>query len=227
VSTGTREAPPESFLAQLTPDELEAFNEVAIRRRFPAGCTLFHEGDESGSVYVLTQGRAKISCRGEGGKRAVLGFPGPGDMLGEVSVFDGHPRSASLAAVDEIEALVVPSRAFRRFVDLHPRVALVIIEMLVTRLRAADRLRVEFAMHDVTGRVARRLLELAVEFGEPDGSGVRIGLKLSQDELASWAGSSREAVSKSLHVLRDLGWIRTERQRLTVLDMDALREFAR
>jgi CRP-like cAMP-binding protein len=105
-------------------------------------------------------------------------------------------------------------------------VALLIIETLVQRLRDADRQRLDFAMYDVTGRVARRLLQLAEEFGEPCSDGVRIGLKLSQDELAGWAGSSREAVSKSLHALRDLGWIRTERQRLTVLDMDALREFA-
>jgi CRP/FNR family transcriptional regulator, cyclic AMP receptor protein len=226
VASHSLEAPAESFLAHLTPAELEAFTGLAVRRRFPSGCTIFHQGDESGSIYVLVKGRARISCVGESGKLAVLGFPGPGDMLGELSVFDGRTRSATLTAIDNIEALAVASGDFRRFVDTHPRVALLIIETLVQRLRDADRQRLDFAMYDVTGRVARRLLQLAEEFGEPCSDGVRIGLKLSQDELAGWAGSSREAVSKSLHALRDLGWIRTERQRLTVLDMDALREFS-
>ena len=112
---------------------------------------------------------------------------------------------------------------FRAFLQRHPRVALLLLEMLSWRLRDADRKRVEYAAFDSVGRVASRLVELAGEHGVTKGGGVEITLPLSQEELAGWTGSSREAVSKALHTLRELGWVKTDRRRITVLDIEALR----
>jgi CRP/FNR family transcriptional regulator, cyclic AMP receptor protein len=122
-----------------------------------------------------------------------------------------------------VEALVVEARAFRAFLQERPRLALLLLELLSRRLRDADRKRVEFAAHDAVGRVAARLVELARDHGQAGDGGVEITLPLSQDELAGWTGSSREAVAKALHTLRSLGWVRTGRRRITVLDLDALR----
>jgi CRP-like cAMP-binding protein len=94
---------------------------------------------------------------------------------------------------------------------------------MTRKLRDADRKRVEFGAYDTPGRVARRLLELVDRYGENEGDNVRISLSLTQDELAGWTGSSREAVSKALREFRDRGWVTTGRRSIIVLDVDALR----
>src|SRR5207342_283186 len=123
-------------------------------------------------------------------------------------------------------ALVVPIAAFADYLRSHGDAAIALLQLVTARLRDADRKRVESAAYDIPGRVARRLLELAERFGEPDGQGVRIGVALSQDELAGWVGASREAVAKALRVLRDRGFVTTGRRTMTVLDLEGLRKRA-
>jgi CRP-like cAMP-binding protein len=97
---------------------------------------------------------------------------------------------------------------------------------VISRLREADRKRVEFGASDTIGRVAARLVELAQRYGRPAERGVRIDLPITQEELASWVGSSREGVNKALHTLKGLRWVETERRSITVLDLEALRRRA-
>jgi CRP-like cAMP-binding protein len=122
-----------------------------------------------------------------------------------------------------VEALAISASSFRDFLRTHPDAALAVLELITTRLRDADRKRAEFGSMDATGRVAARLVELADQHGQPTGSGVRIDLALSQEDLASWVGASREAVSRALRLFRERGWIATRRRGITVLDQDALR----
>jgi CRP/FNR family transcriptional regulator, cyclic AMP receptor protein len=156
----------------------------------------------------------------------ILAFPGPGELLGELSAIDGQPRSGTVRAVDDVEALVIPGSAFRAFLEHKPRIALVLLRSVIARLRTADRQRVDYAVNDVVVRVAGRLVELCDRFGSEDGSGVHIGLSITQDELAAWVGASREAVAKAMALLRTLGWVQTERRRILVRDLDALRRYA-
>ena len=121
---------------------------------------------------------------------------------------------------------MVPIAAFVDYLRSHGDAAIVLLQLVTGRLRDADRKRVECAAYDIPGRVARRLVELAERFGEPDGQGVRIAVALSQDELAGWVGASREAVAKALRVLRDRGFVTTGRRTMTVLDLDGLRRRA-
>src|SRR3712207_431582 len=199
--------------------------ELGAERRYGAGVAIFHHGDEPGSVLVLLEGRVKLSIVGPQGREVILGFSGPGDLLGDVAALDGQPRSATAQAVDPVRVLVVPRAAFERFVSGHPDAALILLRSLARRLRVADAQRVEFAAYDVVGRVARRLVELCERHGEPSERGTVITLPLSQDELAAWTASSREAVTKALHLLRRLHWVETQRRRIVVLDLDALREY--
>jgi CRP-like cAMP-binding protein len=211
------------FLGVLDPEQLEALHERGINRRFRKGQAIFHEGGTSDRVVILLSGRVKVSTTTEDGRDVVLAFRGPGDMLGELSAIDGEPRSATVEAIEPVEALALGATDFRSFLVAHPDVALLLLRMLSRRLRDADRKRVEFAAHDTVGRVAARLVELAERYGEPAAKGIRVGLPLSQEELASWTGASREAVSKALGTLRKVGWVVTERRRITVLDVEALR----
>ena len=118
---------------------------------------------------------------------------------------------------------MIGSERFRGFLEDHARLAVLLLQTWSRRVRDADRKRVEFGAYDTPGRVARRLLELVDRYGEGEGTSVRISISLTQDELAGWTGSSREAVSKALREFRDRGWITTGRRSICVLDVDALR----
>ena len=215
---------PDKFLASLTDDERLTFRAAGRVRRFSKGEAIFHEGDDPGGVVAVLTGTVKVSVIGVGGREVVLRFPGPGELVGELAAVADRPRTATVTAVDDVEAIAVRAADFRRFVLEHPRVAPLVFEHVAALLAEADRQRIDFATRDVTARVAGRLLELAETVGEPEpGAGVRITLPLSQEELAAWSGASREAVARSLHLLRELGWIETRRREIKVLNIDAMR----
>lgn len=211
------------FLDQLDADVRQALVQRARTRRWPAGASVFLEGEQSATVVVLVEGRVKVFSLTEQGEEILLGVRGPGALLGELSAIDGAPRSASIAALEPTVALVLPVAVFTDFLATHAPAAMALVRLITARLRDSDRKRVEFAAYDTAARVARRLVELAERFGEPEAGGVRISLALSQDELAGWVGASREAVAKALRVLRERRLITTGRRTMTVLDLDALR----
>jgi CRP/FNR family transcriptional regulator, cyclic AMP receptor protein len=215
------------WLAALAPEDAEALEALGSERTYRAGVAIFHQGDEPGSVLILLEGRVKLSLIGPNGKDVIVGFAGPGELVGEVAALDGSPRSATATAVDPVRALVITRAAFEAFVASHPAAALPLLRSLARRLRLADAQRLEFAAYDVVGRVARRLLELCERHGEPGEHGTVITLPLSQDELAAWTASSREAVAKALHLLRELRWVETHRRQIVVVDIEALRAYAR
>jgi CRP/FNR family transcriptional regulator, cyclic AMP receptor protein len=213
----------DGFAAALTRAEMDDLLSRGVRRPFRRGSFLMTEGEISDHVAVVLSGRAKVSSYTADGKEVVLAVRGPGELLGELSALDGGPRSASVAALEAVDALVIPSERFEAFLEAHPRLAILVLQMTTRRLRDADRKRVEFGAYDTPGRVARRLLELVERYGEAEGTGMRISLSLTQDELAGWTGSSREAVSKALREFRDRGWIETGRRSIVVSDVEALR----
>jgi CRP/FNR family transcriptional regulator, cyclic AMP receptor protein len=215
----------DGFLSELADDERAELEQLGSVRRYRRGDVLFHQGDDAGAVLVLMSGHVKAAMLNDG-REVILAFPGPGELLGELSAVDGEPRSGTVRAIDDVEALVIPGSAFRAFLEHKPRIALVLLRSVIARLRTADRQRVDYAVNDVVVRVAGRLVELCDRFGSEDGTGVEIGLSITQDELAAWAGASREAVAKAMALLRTLGWVQTERRRILVLDLDALRRYA-
>jgi CRP-like cAMP-binding protein len=214
------------FLDALTDEEADDLHAAGRRRVYGAAVTLFHEGDEQGPVVVLLRGRVKVATTGAGGREAIVAMRGPGDIVGELSAVDAGLRSATVTTLEEVEALLVPGSAFAALLERRPRIALVILRIVAARLRYADSQQAQFATHDVVGRVAERLVELADRFGSAHGGRVEIELPLSQEELAAWTGASREAVSKALHTLREAGVVETGRRRITVLDPAGLRRRA-
>src|SRR5438128_1275792 len=216
----------EVFLTALSETEVGALREHGVVRTYPRGTALFHEQQAPDRVVLLLAGCVKLSALSEDGKEVVLAIRGPGDLLGELSAMDGQPRSATATALEPVEALVIPAGDFRAFLERNPRVSLLLVTMLSRRLRDADRKRVEFTAQDSTGRVAARVVELSERFGDRVENGLKIDLPISQEELAGWTGCSRDSVVKALHAMRELGWIETERRRIVVLDLDALRRRA-
>lgn len=210
------------FLGRLQPDELESLESAARTRTHRRGTTLLNEGDTSDKVIIVTGGRVKVSYFTEDGREVMLAVRGAGDLLGELSAFDGEPHSATAEAMEEVTSWTLTRDVFAEWLQTKPRVALILLEMLSRRLRDADVKRVEFTAYDTVGRVARRLVELSERFGQETEEGVLISLPLSQEELASWTGCSREAASKALQALRKRKLIETKRRAVTVLDPEGL-----
>ncbi|MBM2616045.1 Crp/Fnr family transcriptional regulator [Actinoplanes sp. LDG1-06] len=218
---------PGEFAGLLSAGDRDDLLRLGRRRRWPAGATLFSEGDRSTTVVLVLSGRAKVFSLTEQGGEVLLAIRGPGALLGEMSALDGAPRSASVSALEPLDTYVVTVTSFLQFLNSHPDAAVRIVRMIVSRLRDADRKRVEFGTYDTLGRVALRLAELAERFGASQDDAVRITLPLTQDELAAWTGSSRESVTKALRVLRRQNIIETSRRSVTVIDLDRLRARAK
>lgn len=216
-----------TFLAALPEAERRALLACGTVRIWPRGTALFHERQASDRVIVIRQGRVKIVAMTEEGREVLLAIAGPGDVVGELSALDGRPRSATALAVDEVEAITLPPDELVSLLEGSPQASLAVVRQLASRLRDADRKRVEFAAHDSVGRVAARLVELCERFGAQDADGhTHIDLPLSQDEMAGWVGSSRESVAKALQTMRRAGWVVTDRRAITVLDLDSVRRRA-
>jgi CRP/FNR family cyclic AMP-dependent transcriptional regulator len=194
-------------------------------RRFKRGQALFTEGDRAERVFLIDSGRVMISCMSAEGREIVLGLRGDGDIIGELSTLDGEARTATALAVDDVETIVTSGAVLTRALE-NAAAARELIQILATRLRDADRKRLQFATLDTLGRVAERLLELSERFGQEADGGIAVDLPFSQEQLASWCGASREATVKALATLRSLNCISTGRQSLVIHDMEALRGHA-
>ena len=195
------------------------------RVQFRRGQALFTEGDLAERVFVIERGWVMISSIAPGGREIVLGVRGPGDVIGDLSALDGAPRSATALAIGDIEATVAPGSTLTRALS-DAATAMELLRILAARLRDADRKRLEFAALDTLGRVAWRLQELGERFGEETAEGLEVELPLSQEQLASWCGASREATVKALASLRSLGCISTGRRSVVIRDAQALQRHA-
>jgi CRP/FNR family transcriptional regulator, cyclic AMP receptor protein len=209
------------FLDSLSVEEVDALRAASVRRAYGANVTLLHQADEAGPVVVLLSGRVKITMS-QAGREAIVAVLGPGELVGELAAIDGGPRSTTVTTLEPVDALVLSRSDFAALLERHPRIALAILRTVAHRLRYADVQQAQFATHDVVGRLARRLVELCERFGTQQERGIEIRLPLSQEELASWVGASREAVSKAFQLLRSLDIVETGRRRVTVLDLGAL-----
>jgi CRP/FNR family transcriptional regulator, cyclic AMP receptor protein len=214
------------FLDSLSEGQVADLTALGRSRRHAVGDRLFSEREPGDAVLVLLSGRVKLSCVTEGGREAVLGIREPGELIGEMSAIDRAPRSATATALEPVEVLALSSEAFVAYLDRTPGVALVLVQMLNRRLRDADRKRIEFLAQDTVGRVCSRLVELADRFGDVGADSTDIDLAITQEDLAGWTGSSREAVIRALRTLRELGWIATRRRGITLLDVEMLRRRA-
>jgi CRP/FNR family cyclic AMP-dependent transcriptional regulator len=211
------------FVAELTDDDRDDLVAMGRPQRYRAGSIVMNEGDVSGRVLMIQSGRIKVYSVAESGHETLLAIRTSGDLVGELSAIDGQPHSATVSALDHVQAIVLSASRFREFLATHPNASQQLLHDIASRLRDADRKRVEFGAFDSVGRVAARLVEMAERFGTPVEGGVRIDIGMSQDDLASWIGCARESVAKALRQLRERGWVTTNRRAFVVSDLDALR----
>jgi CRP/FNR family transcriptional regulator, cyclic AMP receptor protein len=212
------------FLRQLGRADAEALLARVRRRRLAPQTAFMRAGSAGDDLVLVLEGRVKVVAYGTERREVVLAIRGPGELVGDMAALGGQRRTATAIALEEVEVGYLRADELRDFLAEHPDSALVLIRMLVRRLSEATRDVVDLATRDSVGRVAKRLVELATEHGTPAGTGTRIELSLTQDDLASWTGATRETVSRALRLMRRLGWVATDNRSITVLDAAALRE---
>jgi CRP-like cAMP-binding protein len=213
------------FLRRLTDSEAKSLEARSRRKSFARGAIIFRAGEPGDEALVLRRGRVKVSVRRRS-RDVILAVLDPGSILGEVSAIDGGPRSATVVALEPVEVDVTSFADFREFLDENPRVAGELLQLVVTRLRVASLRQVEFGTVDTLGRLCVSLTQLAERYGRPSGDHIEVDAPINQQELAEWAGMSREAVVKGLRQLRSLGWLTVEGRALTLLDPAAIRRRA-
>jgi len=216
---------PDSFLALLDDVDRSAVLDLGVARAFPRGAVLMFEREPGERLMILLAGRVKVAAAGENGHDVLLSIRDPGDVLGELAFIDGEPHSATVSALEPVKAVVISSRVFRAHLETAPRVAVAMVTIVTRRLRETTVKRSQFSA-DTIARLAARLVELADRYGADTGDGLEIGLVLSQHELAEWTGASRAGLAKAMQTLRELGWIETQRRRIVIRDIDALRRRA-
>ncbi|MBB2943628.1 CRP-like cAMP-binding protein [Actinoplanes lutulentus] len=184
---------------------------------------IFGEGDPSDRIAIVLRGVVKITAATANGREALLGLRGMGEIVGELGAIYGSPRAASVWALNLVQVRLIPASTFQRCLLDHPDAMLAVLGAVIARLRESDRRRLEFTGSDVLERVSMLLAELARTHGETaaDGS-VSIALPLSQEEIAGATGASREAVAKAFRRLRAIGAVATARQRIVILNRQAL-----
>jgi CRP/FNR family transcriptional regulator, cyclic AMP receptor protein len=208
-----------SFLALAPTEALQEIAPLGWPRVFHHGATLVTQGQTPHRILLLLRGRVKVAYQTDGGREVLFDIFGPGELIGAICVVDSEPADATITAIDDVETLVIDSAKFDRYLLVNPDMALILLQMLSRRLRKATQDRAALAMNDALGRICLRLTELADRYGELLDGRIRITLPLSQQELAAWTGTSREATSKALHTLRRRGCIETRRREIHILDI--------
>jgi CRP-like cAMP-binding protein len=216
-----------SFWEELTESERAALRPVAVRREYPVGAVLIREGDPATFVTVIESGWVKVITETPDRHESLLAVRGPGDIVGEVGVFHGRPRSATLIAIGPIHSLYVPAERFAAFLEKHPHARRVLTETIRRRMEeAAATPPPDTSAHGIR-RLAFLLFHLADQFGSRVADrGIDIRPRLSQQELAGLVSASRQTIARVLRHWRDRGLIRTGRRTITVLSPGALRSIA-
>ncbi|MCX6021772.1 MAG: Crp/Fnr family transcriptional regulator, partial [Chloroflexi bacterium] len=210
------------LFSELSAEELRSLGARAQRRRFRAGEAVFHKDDPGSMLYVMVSGLVKITLPSDEGHEAVLALVSAGEVFGELALLDGQPRSASAVAMDPTETLTLRRDDFLAFVRDNPDAAIKIMGILSSRLRNSNDLIADTMFLDVPTRIAKKLVDLAADFGKRTDLGVEIELRLRQQDMASMVGASRESVNRCLIMLEDRGIIKLDKQRITVLRPEAL-----
>jgi CRP/FNR family transcriptional regulator, cyclic AMP receptor protein len=200
-----------------------SMGETRLRR----GDVLFHEGDPGDKLYIVLDGKVKLGRTSTDGRENLLAILGPGQMFGELSLFDPGPRSATVTAVTDTSFASLSHEDLLKWLDGRPQVARGLLSQIASRLRKANDVNADLVFSDVPGRVAKALLDLADRFGRTADDGVHVHHDLTQEELAQLVGASRETVNKALADFASRGWLRLEARAVLLMDVERLRRRAR
>ncbi|MFH8985237.1 Crp/Fnr family transcriptional regulator [Streptomyces varsoviensis] len=215
------------YLARLEHDDRAALIALGRPLRYASRAVVIHQGEPSTHVLLLLRGWTKVTASAANGYEALLALRGPGDILGETAAISERPRSATVTALEDVEAVALDRERFTAYLEDTPRAALQLLRLTFDRLHHGDRRRLEFAALTVRERLAVLLLDLARTHGRRTSEGIELTVPLSQQEIAGSLGASREAVARLLKEYRERQAVITRRRTLVIVRPELLRRTGR
>ncbi len=207
-----------SLFEGLDSNTLEHLAAQSQERRFRTGETIIYQGEPGANCYVIVRGRVRVFVTGEDGRELAMRIFGPGELVGEMALFEDLPRSANVEALEATQVLELHRDALIRCLQESPKLALSLLRYLSARLRYTTEESEGLASLTVTERLLRRLQRLAEWSGMPVPGGVRIVPPMTQQELAALVGTSRESVNRALVRLRQQGKVQLDNGWIVLLD---------
>jgi CRP-like cAMP-binding protein len=191
------------------------------------GEVLFHEGQPGDQLFLIIEGKVKLGHASADGRESLMAVLGPGEMFGELSLFDPGPRAASATALTEARVVRLDNAQLMPWLAGRPEVAASLLQALARRLRRTNEAMADLVFSDVPGRVAKALMELGEKFGTMVSGGLLVTHDMTQEEIAQLVGASRETVNKALADFAQRGWISLESRQVLILDVERLGNRAR
>ena len=191
------------------------------------GSILFKEGDDGEHLYVIIDGKLKLGTSSGDGRENLLSILGPGEMFGELSLFDPGPRTSTATAVTDAKLLSLSHEKVIPWLKQNPEVSLQLLTRLSQRLRRTNEAVGDLVFSDVPGRVAKALIDLGDRFGKTTLEGLLVNHDLTQEELAQLVGASRETVNKALADFAGRGWLKLDGRSVLITDVDRLSKRSR
>jgi CRP/FNR family cyclic AMP-dependent transcriptional regulator len=214
------------LLRHLRPEELHRLAAASTIAHYPAHKTIFHRGDPGDSLMAVLSGHVKICTYSVNGKELTLNIIEQGGLFGEIAVLDGQTRSADAVAIGDTELLVLERRRLMPFLTGDPEIAARLIGVLCQRVRQASEQLEDALLRDAPSRLARCLLRLSKALGAPDGTGVRLSVKLSQQQLGSLTGISREITNKYIVEWTRAGYLTVTNGFIRIEDPEVFRDLS-
>ncbi|TWT99486.1 Global nitrogen regulator [Botrimarina colliarenosi] len=213
---------------RLGPDEVARLEPLCRSRTFRRGEPVYLPADQADAAMVLAEGRVKIGSLTSDGKQTLLAFIEPGELFGEMEALDGGPREEFAEAAEKSTVVLLPAEALRRLIASDPQLAMGVTKLIGFRRRRIERRLKSLLFRSNRQRLVSLLLELAGQYGQPsaDPPGVRLGIKLSHQDMASVIGSTRETVTVVLGELQNEGLVCVGRRKIVLTSLAALERAA-
>ena len=206
-----------SLFESLNTEELEALAQMTITRNFSKDNVIILAEEEGDALFIIEEGRVKVSILSEDGREVILSMLGDGAVFGELSLLDGKPRSANVIATEDTNLVMLRRQDFLQLVFKVPQIAIALLAELASRLRRTDRQIEGLALLDVTSRISETLLQLASDRGVETEVGVIIQNRPTHQELANMSGTTRETVSRVLKRLEGQGYITCKGRTISIM----------
>jgi CRP-like cAMP-binding protein len=214
------------LLRYLRPDELRRLAANATLVRHPAHTTIFQKGDPGDSMMAVIRGRVKICTYSGEGRELVLNIIDHGGLFGEIALLDGQPRTADAVTLEETDILVLERNRLLPFLTANPEIIIRLISVICQRLRQTSEHLEDALLREAPSRLARGLLRLAGTFGRPSTDGVRLNIKLSQQQIGNLVGISRESINKHIVDWTRAGYLAVQSGFITIRDREAIEKIA-
>ena len=208
------------LFSELSEKDLQRIVQVANKQRYHKENLILIEEEVGSSMFVILDGRVKISRISDDGREVILAIMSEGDFFGEMSLLDGHTRSANVTAIEDSELLVIRREEFLQMLHDYPQIAVNLLKELAQRIRKGDEHIKSLSLQDAKGRVANTLIRIAEDYGVFRKGQVEINELPLQQDLANMAGTSRETISRVIKTLIQQGYLKKESGKIIIIDYE-------